>query len=94
MNIIRHKFSITNVENTKYQVPGSMWPRVRLPGHVMATGRLVRRSSMVDGGDGRNIDVSILASRHGGHCLRRLGSRLCLISDAAVLRSAVLVSFM
>ena len=34
----------------------------------------------------RGIDVSMLASRHGGQCLRRLGSRLCLISNAAVLR--------
>ena len=32
------------------------------------------------------IDISWLESRHGGQCLRRLESRLCLISNAAVLR--------
>ena len=85
VNIMQHEFSIANVANTKYQVPGSMCPRVRLPGHVVASGRLVRRSPIIDGGDDRSIDVSMLASRYGGQCLRRLGSRLCLISNAAVL---------
>ena len=60
-------------------------PRVRFPGHGVTSGRPVRRSSKIDGGDDRSIDVSMLASRHGGQCLRRLGSRLCLISNAAVL---------
>ena len=63
-----------------------MCPRVRLPGHVVASGRLVRRSPTIEGGYNRSIDLSMLASRHGGQCLRWLGSRLCLISDAAVLR--------
>ena len=63
-----------------------MCPRVRFPGHVVASGRLVRCIPMIDGGDGRSIDVSMLASRDGTQCLRRLGSRLCLISNAAVLR--------
>ena len=62
-----------------------MCPRVRLPGHVVASGRLVRHSPTIDGGDDRNIDVSMFANRHGGQCLRRLGSRLCLTSNAAVL---------
>ena len=62
-----------------------MCPRVRLPGHVVASGRSVRRSPTIDGGDDRSIDVSMLASRHDDQCLRRLGSRLCLISNAAVL---------
>ena len=63
-----------------------MCPRVHLPGHVVASGRLVRHSPMIDGGDGRSFDVSMLASCHGGQCLCRLGSRLCLISNAAVLQ--------
>ena len=58
INIIRRKFSITNVENTKYSVPGSMCPRLRLPGHVVASGCLVRRSRTIDGGDDRSIDTS------------------------------------
>ena len=77
---------MTNVKNTKYQVPGSMCPRVRLPGHVVASGRLVHRSSTIDGGDNRSIDTSWFKSRYGGQCLHQLGSRLCLISNAAVLR--------
>ena len=58
IHIIRHKFSITNVKNTRYQVPGSMCPRVRLLGHVVTSGRPVRRSPLIDGGDDRSIGVS------------------------------------
>ena len=63
-----------------------MCPRVRFPGHVVASGRLVRRSprSMA-----AIIEVSMsrwLETRHGGQCWHGLGSRLCLAFDAAVLR--------
>ena len=39
----------------------------------------------IDSGDGRSIDISCLESRHGGQCWHQLGSRLRLISNAAVL---------
>ena len=63
-----------------------MRPRVRFPGHVVASGSLVRRSPTIDGGDNRSVDLSWLKTRHGGQCWHGLGSRLCLIIDAAVLR--------
>ena len=62
-----------------------MCPRLHLPGHVVAAGYPVRRSLAIDGGDSRSIDVSKLVSRYGGQCLPLLGSRLCRISNAAVL---------
>ena len=62
-----------------------MCPRVRLPGHVVAAGRPVRRSPVLDGSDNRSIDISKIVSRHGGQCLPLLESRLCRISNAAVL---------
>ena len=62
-----------------------MCPRVRFPGHVVAAGRPVRRSPVLDGGDNRSIDISRIVSRHSGQCLLLLGSRSCLISNAAVL---------
>ena len=37
-----------------------MCPRIRLPGHVVAAGRPVRRSPTIDGGDNRSIDISKL----------------------------------
>ena len=43
-----------------------MCPRVRLPGHVVVSGRLVRRSPTIDGGDNRSVDLSWLETRHGG----------------------------
>ena len=47
--IIQHKFSITNVENTKYQVSGSLCPRVRLLGHMVASGGIwSSRASLSD----------------------------------------------
>ena len=63
----------------------AMCPRIRLPGHVVAAGRPVRRSPVIDGGDNRSIHTSKLVSRHGGQCLPLLGSRLCRISNATVL---------
>ena len=60
-----------------------MCPRLRLPGHVVAPGRPVRRSLAIDGGDNRSIDVSKLVSRHGGQCLLLFGSQLCRISNAS-----------
>ena len=59
-------------------------PGLYLPGHVVTAVRPVRRSPVVDGGDNRSIDVSMLVRRHGGQCLRLLGSRSCRISKAAV----------
>ena len=63
-----------------------MRPRVHFPGHVVASGRLVRRSPTIDGGNNRNVDPSWLETRHGGQCWHGFGSRLCLVFDAAVLR--------
>ena len=45
-----------------------MCPRVHFPGHVVASGRLVRRSPTIDDGDNRNVDPSWLKTRHGGQC--------------------------
>ena len=50
-----------------------MCPRVRLPGHVVAAGRPVRRSPVIDGGYDRSIDISKIVSHHGGQCLPLLG---------------------
>ena len=50
---------ILNIKYVLYQAPGSMRPRVHFPGHVVASGRLVRRSPTIDEGDNRSIDVSM-----------------------------------
>ena len=56
---------ILNIKYVLYQVPGSMRPRVHFPGHVVASGRLVRRSPTIDDGDNRNIDTSWLMKQTG-----------------------------
>ena len=60
INIIQHKFSISNVRNTKYKILRSGCPRLRLPGYVIEAGRSVHRSPKINGGDNRSIDVSKL----------------------------------
>ena len=50
-------------------------PRLHLSGHVVAAGRPVRRSSIIDGGDDRSIDISKLVCRHGGHYLYSMETR-------------------
>ena len=39
-----------NVWNTKYNVLGSVCPRLSFPGHVVPAGRQMSRSSTIDGG--------------------------------------------
>ena len=76
-------FSVSNVPNIKYKALRSVCPKLYLLGHVAGTGRRTSRFTMIDGGDGRSIDGSMLIRHHG--CQLLLSARELLVLNSPLL---------